>query len=164
MQFVVIGKDRATCAAPPRRSSRTCRGAPGPHPLCRPADRGRADDRQPVRLRCRDRGALDAYLAADPYFADGGIFETVEIYESRKMGPESEPGFLVAEAERARARDEPRRGGRRCCGAPAAAVAAQPLAVPAGYRLVWSDEFSRSAARSAPLGLRYGAQRARLAQ
>ena len=50
-----------------------------------------------------DRAALDAYLADDPYFAAGGIFETVEIYESRRMVPESEPGFLAAEAERARA-------------------------------------------------------------
>jgi hypothetical protein len=50
-----------------------------------------------------DRAALDAYLAGDPYFADGGIFATVEIYKSRKMVPEAEPGFLAAEAERARA-------------------------------------------------------------
>ena len=50
-----------------------------------------------------DRAALDAYLAGDPYFADGGIFAAVEIYESRWMVPEREPGFLAAEAERARA-------------------------------------------------------------
>ena len=50
-----------------------------------------------------DRAALDAYLGGDPYFADGGIFASVEIYESRKMVPEAEPGFLAAEAERARA-------------------------------------------------------------
>lgn len=50
-----------------------------------------------------DRAALDGYFGGDPYFADGGIFETVEIYESRKMVPEAEPGFLSAEAERARA-------------------------------------------------------------
>lgn len=49
------------------------------------------------------RAALDDYLAGDPYFADGGIFASVEIYESRKMVPEAEPGFLAAEAERARA-------------------------------------------------------------
>ena len=49
-----------------------------------------------------DRGALDAHLAADPYFAEG-IFETVEIFESRWMVPEREAGFLRAEAERARA-------------------------------------------------------------
>ena len=48
-----------------------------------------------------DRAALDAYMAGDPYF-DPGIFETVEIYESRWMVPEREPGFLRAEAERAR--------------------------------------------------------------
>lgn len=48
-----------------------------------------------------DRGALDACLAEDPYFARG-IFGSVEIYESRWMVPEKEPGFLLAEAERAR--------------------------------------------------------------
>lgn len=50
-----------------------------------------------------DRAALDAYMAGDPYF-DPGIFETVEIYESRWMVPEREPGFLREEAERARQR------------------------------------------------------------
>jgi uncharacterized protein YciI len=49
-----------------------------------------------------DRAALGAHLARDPYFAEG-IFETVEIYESRWMVPEREPGFLAAEAEKARA-------------------------------------------------------------
>ena len=48
-----------------------------------------------------DRAALDAYLADDPYF-NPGIFECVEIWESRWMVPEREPGFLAAEAERAR--------------------------------------------------------------
>jgi hypothetical protein len=48
-----------------------------------------------------DRATLDEYLAQDPYFAEG-IFERVEIYESRWMVPEREPGFLHAEAERAR--------------------------------------------------------------
>jgi uncharacterized protein YciI len=49
-----------------------------------------------------DRAALDAHIAADPYFTRP-IFESVEIYESRWMVPEREPGFLAAEAERARA-------------------------------------------------------------
>ena len=48
-----------------------------------------------------DRAALEAYLAADPYFTRP-IFETVEIFESRRMVPEAEPGFLAAEAARAR--------------------------------------------------------------
>lgn len=47
-----------------------------------------------------DRPALDAHLAADPYFTQA-IFETVEIYESRWMVPEREPGFLAAEAKKA---------------------------------------------------------------
>lgn len=50
-----------------------------------------------------DRAALDAYLADDPYFRDGGIFESVEIWESRWMVPEREAGTLGAEAQRARA-------------------------------------------------------------
>ena len=49
------------------------------------------------------RAELDAHLAGDPYFAHG-VFATVEIYESRWMVPEREPGFLRAEAERARQR------------------------------------------------------------
>lgn len=48
-----------------------------------------------------NRQALDACLAEDPYFARS-IFGSVEIYESRWMVPEREPGFLLAEAERAR--------------------------------------------------------------
>ena len=48
-----------------------------------------------------DREALDSHLAKDPYFAEG-VFATVDIYESRWMVPEREPGFLRAEAERAR--------------------------------------------------------------
>jgi uncharacterized protein YciI len=48
-----------------------------------------------------DRAALDSYLAGDPYF-NPGIFESVEIWESRWMVPEREPGFLAAEAERAK--------------------------------------------------------------
>lgn len=48
-----------------------------------------------------NRAALDHYLDGDPYFRNA-IFETVEIYESRWMVPEREPGFLAAEAERAR--------------------------------------------------------------
>lgn len=49
-----------------------------------------------------DRAALDAYVAADPYFTRP-IFESVEIYESRWMVPEREAGTLAAEAEKARA-------------------------------------------------------------
>ena len=52
-------------------------------------------------FKVEGRAALDAYLAEDPYFT-AGIFETVEVYESRQMVPESEPGFLLAEAEKAR--------------------------------------------------------------
>lgn len=48
-----------------------------------------------------DRSGLDAYMAEDPYFTPG-IFETIEIFESRWMVPEREPGSLRAEAERAR--------------------------------------------------------------
>jgi uncharacterized protein YciI len=47
------------------------------------------------------REALEAHLSEDPYFRER-IFESVEIFESRWMVPEREPGFLRAEAERAR--------------------------------------------------------------
>ena len=47
-----------------------------------------------------DRAALDSYLVRDPYFTTP-IFETVEIYESRWMVPEREPGTLAAEAAKA---------------------------------------------------------------
>lgn len=49
-----------------------------------------------------DRAALDAHLGEDPYFREA-IFETVEIYESKWMVPERQPGFLAAEAAKARA-------------------------------------------------------------
>jgi len=49
-----------------------------------------------------DRAALDSHLAQDPYFAVP-IFESVEIYESRWMVPEREPGALAAEAAKAAA-------------------------------------------------------------
>ena len=52
-----------------------------------------------------DRAALDAYLAGDPYFRES-IFESIQIWESRWIVPEREPGFLQAEAERARAAAE----------------------------------------------------------
>jgi len=52
-----------------------------------------------------DRAALGAHLARDPYFAEG-IFETVEVYESKWMVPEREPGSLAREAEKARASAE----------------------------------------------------------
>ena len=48
-----------------------------------------------------DRAALDAYMAEDPYFTRP-IFETVEIYESRWMVPEREPGAIAAEVARLR--------------------------------------------------------------
>jgi uncharacterized protein len=48
-----------------------------------------------------NRPALNAYLAGDPYFSPG-IFESVEIWESRWMVPEREPGVLKEEAVRAR--------------------------------------------------------------
>jgi uncharacterized protein YciI len=48
-----------------------------------------------------DRATLDSYVAGDPYFTTP-IFDTIEIYESRRMVPEQEPGLLAAEAARAR--------------------------------------------------------------
>jgi uncharacterized protein YciI len=50
-----------------------------------------------------DRATLDAHMARDPYFADGGIFGSVEIFESRQIVPEVTPGSLDAELARQRA-------------------------------------------------------------
>jgi uncharacterized protein YciI len=48
-----------------------------------------------------DRQVLDDYMSGDPYFSRP-IFASVEIFESRWMVPEREPGLLAAEADRAR--------------------------------------------------------------
>ena len=48
-----------------------------------------------------DRPALDSYCSQDPYFTRG-VFETVEVYESRWLVPEKTPGSLAAEAAKAR--------------------------------------------------------------
>jgi uncharacterized protein YciI len=50
-----------------------------------------------------DRAALEAHMARDPYFADGGIFGSVEIFESRQIVPELVPGSLEAELAKQRA-------------------------------------------------------------
>lgn len=105
MHFVVIGKDKGDGAL---------RGAERPAHLEYVADRqhlivyagpliegGRMIGSLFI-FEVPDRAALDAYLADDPYFTRP-IFETIEIYESRRMVPEAEPGFLLAEAERSRA-------------------------------------------------------------
>lgn len=104
MIFVVIGKDEAGGA--PRRRWRAAHldfiaGHQQPIVYAGPLlEEGRMVGSLFV-FDIADRAALDAHLAADPYFAEG-IFETVEIYESRWMVPEREPGLLAAEAEKAR--------------------------------------------------------------
>lgn len=104
MQFVVIGKDKG--AGELRRAARPAHlefVAAQQHlilfagPLI---EQGRMIGSLFV-FDVEDRAGLDDYLASDPYFTTG-IFETVEIYETRRMVPESEPGLLAAEAERAR--------------------------------------------------------------
>ena len=108
MIFVVIGKDKA--GGEPRRRHRAahldfiaCHQAPVVYagPLI---EEGRMVGSLFV-FDVEDRAALGAHLARDPYFAEQ-IFETVEVYESKWMVPEREPGFLAAEAERARASAE----------------------------------------------------------
>ncbi len=104
MHFVVIGKDKGD-----RRRSRRAAHldfVTGRQHLIVYAGPLLAEGRMIGSLfvfDVADRAALDAYLAEDPYFSDGGIFETVEIWESRQMVPEREPGFLAAEVQRARA-------------------------------------------------------------
>lgn len=55
-----------------------------------------------------DRAALDAYMAQDPYFRDGGIFETVTVQQTRWIVPEATPGGLAAEVARQKALDAAR--------------------------------------------------------
>jgi len=55
-----------------------------------------------------DRAALDAYMTQDPYFRDGGIFETVTVHQTRWIVPEETPGGLAAEVERQKAADRSR--------------------------------------------------------
>ena len=50
-----------------------------------------------------DRAALDAHMARDPSFADGGLFGSIEIFESRQIVPELVPGALDAELAKQRA-------------------------------------------------------------
>jgi uncharacterized protein YciI len=105
MHFVVIGKDKA--GGEHRRRHRAAHldfiaGHQAPIIYAGPLiEEGRMVGSLFV-FEVADRASLDAHLSADPYLAEE-IFETVEIYESRWMVPEREPGFLSAEAERARA-------------------------------------------------------------
>lgn len=105
MHFVVIGKDKEGGA--PRRKHRAAHlefvaGHQAPVVYAGPLiEDGRMVGSIFV-FELPDREALGAHLARDPYFAEG-IFETVEVYESHWMVPEREPGFLAAEAEKARA-------------------------------------------------------------
>ncbi len=103
MHFVVIGRDKG--AGELRRAARPehLRYIAEKQSLILYAGPLIADGRMTGSLFVFDvesRTALDAYMAEDPYFTPG-IFEAVEIYESRCMVPEKEPGFLAAEAERA---------------------------------------------------------------
>jgi hypothetical protein len=48
-----------------------------------------------------DRAALDAHMRADPFFS-AGLFESVTIWTSQQVVPETAPGGLRAEIERQR--------------------------------------------------------------
>lgn len=104
MNFVVLGRDKAGGEARARHRSDHLRYVEGHQarivyagPLL---DQGRMVGSLFV-FDVADRDVLDSYLAGDPYF-NPGIFESVDIWESRWMVPEREPGFLAAEAERAK--------------------------------------------------------------
>ena len=104
MHFVVIGKDKAREHRAKHRAAHLEFIAERQEPVVY-AGPLIEDGRMIGSLFLFDmesRAGLDEHLAQDPYFA-GQIFETVEIYESRKMVPEQEPGFLRAEAAKARA-------------------------------------------------------------
>jgi uncharacterized protein YciI len=56
-----------------------------------------------ILFEFENRAQLDANLAADPYFR-GGLFESVEIHETRQVVPELRPGGLKQEVEKEFAR------------------------------------------------------------
>ena len=105
MQFVVIGKDKG--GGELRRRHRAdhllfVAGQQGKIVYAGPLiDEGRMVGSIFV-FDLPDRAALDAYFADDPYFREQ-IFDKLEIYESRWIVPEQQPGFLAEEAARARA-------------------------------------------------------------
>lgn len=45
-----------------------------------------------------DRAALEAHLAADPFFSSG-LFQTVQVWQSAQVVPEATPGALRAELD-----------------------------------------------------------------
>ena len=105
MHFVVIGKDKADGEARKQRRAKHLEfiadaqdGIVYAGPLLK--DGGMIGSIFVFDYPSRE--ALDAHLAKDPYF-EPGMFESVEIYESRWMAPEREPGLLAAEAVKARA-------------------------------------------------------------
>jgi uncharacterized protein YciI len=46
-----------------------------------------------ILFEVADRAELDAILAADPYFREG-LFQSVEIFSTRQIVPETQPGGL----------------------------------------------------------------------
>jgi uncharacterized protein YciI len=105
MNFVVVGKDKGSGELRLRHRAAHLDFVAGRQEAVVYAGPLLADGRMVGSLfifDLPDRAALDAHLALDPYFAEA-IFDTIEIYESRWMVPEREPGALAAEAERARA-------------------------------------------------------------
>jgi uncharacterized protein YciI len=63
------------------------------------------DDGKPLGslmiLDLPDRAALDAHLAADPFFGCG-LFQVVQVWQTGQIVPETTPGALRAELERQR--------------------------------------------------------------
>lgn len=60
------------------------------------------DDGRPLGslmiLDLPDRAALDAHLAADPFFSSG-LFQRVQVWQTAQVVPEAEPGALQAEID-----------------------------------------------------------------
>lgn len=63
------------------------------------------DDGKPLGslmiLDLPDRAALDAHLAADPFFGSG-LFQVVQVWQSAQVVPEASPGALQGEIDRQR--------------------------------------------------------------
>lgn len=52
-----------------------------------------------ILFEFENRAQLDATLAADPYFREG-LFQSVEIFSTRQIVPETQPGGLQQDLEK----------------------------------------------------------------
>ena len=104
MYFVIVAKDKPTGDLRAKLRKQHLQFIADKQDLFRFGGPLLADDGRVVGslmiLQLPDRAALDGYMAADPYFKDGGIFESVTVHQTRWIVPEETPGALAAEIEK----------------------------------------------------------------